>query len=213
MMEKRCVVIGSAPDTKLETIGCRLHGDEFIACADGGYIYAEKLGLSPDLVAGDFDSSPRPEKGKYTMIVLPVKKDDTDSVYIVRKCMELGMRDFLLFGMTGGRADHTFASYCLLADIAYKGARARLIDESFETEVIVSGKRIIREKKGCGFSVFPFGCESCTVSLSGFEYELDGGVLSSRYPVGVSNRITEDIAEITVIKGAALIMTENRAEP
>ena len=131
MVKRRCVIIGSSPETDIDVIRKHLREGDFIACADGGYVYAEQLGIKPDMIIGDFDSSERP---------------DTD--------------------------------IC----------------------------RIIENRNGCGFAVFPFGCESCNVSLEGFEYNLQAGTLTADFPLGVSNTIRSDKAKITVHNGMAVAM-------
>ena len=206
MSKRRCVIIGSSPETDIDIIRKHLREGDFIACADGGYVYAEQLGIKPDMIIGDFDSSERPDTDICRIIELPVRKDDTDTVYTVRECLRLGFEEFLLFGMTGGRIDHTYANLCVLADLAKKQVRASLIDKENTIEVIYSGSRIIENRNGCGFAVFPFGCESCNVSLEGFEYNLQAGTLTADFPLGVSNTIRSDKAKITVHNGMAVTM-------
>ena len=55
LLYKRCVVIGSSPDTDIETIKKTVKSDDFTVCADGGYLFAEKAGITPQLIIGDFD--------------------------------------------------------------------------------------------------------------------------------------------------------------
>ena len=208
MLQRRCIIIGSSPDTDIGIIKKHLRENDFVACADGGYVYAEKLGIKPDLIIGDFDSSKKPAHAICRMIELPARKDDTDTVYTVRECLKLGFKEFLLFGMTGGRIDHTYAHFCVLADLAKKQVSARLIDPKNTIEVVFNNSRIIENRNGCGFAIFPFGCESCNVSLEGFEYDLQKGTLTADFPIGVSNTICSDKAKVTVHDGMAVIMIE-----
>ena len=55
-------------------------------------------------------------------------------------------------------------------------------------------------------SVFPFGCDSCTLTYGGLEYPLDQGTLVSYAPVGVSNVAEFDTVHITCHSGTAVIM-------
>ena len=124
MKNRRCIIIGSSPETGIDTIRRYINENDFIACADGGHIYAEKLGITPGLIAGDFDSSQKPCNTSARVISLPVRKDDTDTVYLVRECVAMGFEEFLLFGMTGGRFDHTLANLCVLYDLSRQGKTA-----------------------------------------------------------------------------------------
>ena len=105
MENRRCIIIGSSPDTDIDVIRSYIGNDDFIACADGGHIYAERLGIVPSLIVGDFDSGSRPGYRNTKIIALPVKKDDTDTVSVINECIKMGFDEFLLFGMTGGRFD------------------------------------------------------------------------------------------------------------
>ena len=102
MDKRRCIVIGSSPETEIDVIRKYLSADDFIACADGGYLYARRLGIRPDLIVGDFDSAKKPKSETARIISLPVRKDDTDTVSVIHECLSHGFDEFLLFGMTGG---------------------------------------------------------------------------------------------------------------
>lgn len=207
MDKKRCIVIGSSPETDINVIRQYIRTDDFIACADGGYIYARQLGLEPDLIVGDFDSGEKPELSGVRIITLPVRKDDTDTVSVIRECISSGdFEEFLLFGMTGGRFDHTLANLSVLYSLDRQGKTAYMIDSKSITRVICDGRTIIKGKKGSGFGIFPFACEKIILSLSGFEYELEHGTLSADHPVGVSNRIISDNAEIGLFSGTAVMV-------
>lgn len=204
MAGKRCLIIGSSPETDVNEIKRILLESDYIVCADGGYLFAMMIGVKPDLVVGDFDSCEKPASFDGEIISLPVKKDDTDILFAVRECMDRGYNDFVLCAVSGGREDHTFANYCVLRYIEEHGAKGRIIGNSTEVRVQKEGNVVIEGKNECGFGIFPFGCMECTVSLDGFEYGLDRGVLRSEYPVGVSNRIKSDKAEITVHSGCSI---------
>lgn len=207
----RCVIIGASPDSDINTIKDRISKDDYIVCADGGYVYAQKAGISPDLIVGDFDSCALPQETDTELIALPCEKDDTDTMYCVKLCLLRGYRSFLLLGMTGGREDHSYANLCTLLYLHNRGAEAAIIDSNTEISVI-SGEISINNKKGSIFSIFPFGCNECCVTLVGFKYELRHGILSSEFPLGVSNEIISDSTKVTVHSGTALIMIEDHSK-
>jgi len=205
-VEGRCIIIGASPECDTEIISEKVNQDDCIVCADGGYKYALSAGIEPDIIIGDFDSSEFPENLECEKIKLPVHKDDTDTMYCVRECIDRGYREFLLFGMTGGRTDHTYANFCTLLYLSQRDIKASLFDSENEIFVMTSGKRVIENKKEHIFSIFPFGCEKCTVSLDGFEYGLENGILNAEFPLGVSNVIKSDEAKITLHEGSAICM-------
>ena len=81
-----------------------LHDGDFVIAADGGLAHTEKLGIVPNEVLGDFDSLGFVPEGAN---VFPVEKDDTDAMLAVRRGLEMGYRNFLLYGsLDGPRLDH-----------------------------------------------------------------------------------------------------------
>jgi thiamine pyrophosphokinase len=202
----RCVIIGASPEADAKLVRRSVRPDDHVICADGGLSLAQKAGIIPDLLIGDFDSGERPDGDICETVALPVKKDDTDTMYCARTAIERGFRDFLLLGMTGGRLDHTIANLCTLRYLAEQGAKALMLDDSAEIRVLMPGEMVFEGRRDMTFSVFPFGCESCCLSLEGFEYPLDRGVLSAGIPLGVSNVIISDRAVLTLHSGCAAVI-------
>ena len=208
---KRCVVIGASPEADAEFIRESVGSDDFVVCADGGYITALRAGLEIDLLIGDFDSSDYPEGFGGEVIRLPVMKDDTDTLSCVRECLRRGYRDFVLLGMTGGRIDHTFANYSVLLFVAENGGRAAISDRTSEITALTGGTDgkdflTVSNKQGRGFGVFPFGCRSCRVTLRGFLYDIEEAELFADIPVGACNTVVSEEALVRVSDGSAIVM-------
>ena len=136
----------------------------------------------------------------------PTKKDDTDTFRCVKEALNRGFDEIIIFGGTGGRMDHTYANISVLSYIRSHNARGTLIDESNSLTVISDEEILINGKCGERFSIFPFGCKSCVVTLSGFEYELEKGRLFAEIPLGISNVITADTARVKIDEGSAVII-------
>ena len=207
MEKRRCVLIGASPDTDASLLRQEVSPEDYIVCADGGLIFARQAGLRPDLIVGDFDSSEFPSDPGCEVIRLPVRKDDTDIMAAVRECMNRGFRIFALYGVTGGRPDHTFACFCVLNFLAENGCIATIEDKLYRCFVMRKGSVEITDERGTGFSIFPFGCRECMVTLRGFEYELQSGILYADNPLAVSNCIISEKATVTLHHGTALIYT------
>lgn len=60
---KRCLIVSGAPEADIAYIKPLLPG-AFVVAADSGYQKCRRLGAEPDIVVGDFDSSPVPEHTK-----------------------------------------------------------------------------------------------------------------------------------------------------
>ena len=181
----------------------------YIVCADGGYDNAARCGIIPDLLVGDFDSVRADLPKNVETIRLKVEKDDTDTFAAVKECIRRGYRNFELYGMLGGaRMDHSYANFCVLQYLASQGCRAVIVQGDRRIFLLNGGRLTLSGMKGRTVSVFPFGCASCEVSYTGLKYSLESAVLESAVPLGVSNLIAEDTAQITVHSGDAIVFVE-----
>ena len=179
----------------------RIDTDEklFVVCADSGYDNALKAGFSPDIVIGDFDSIQNEIKDAEIMR-LPVHKDETDTQVCVDYLIKNGFEKVYMICALGGRIDHTMANTALLAYGALRGIELTIVCENFYMFPIIGKKEIIG-KPGEMFSVFPYGGNCTGVVEKGFEYELDGGTLFFDVPMGISNVLTENTANVEVENG------------
>ena len=180
--------------------------DAYIICADSGLHLAETLSLKPDLVLGDFDSLGAVPESLPHMTV-PVEKDDTDTLLASRVALEKGFRDIRIYGAFGGRLDHTLANLQTLEFLRDAGADAVLIGTGNLAFLMKSGEtKRIPQRAGWSLSLFAWSQECTGVSASGVYYPLQNGTLTRAFPLGVSNRITADSAEITCGSGHLLVI-------
>lgn len=199
---KICYVIGAGD---LPLLYISKNCENLIIAADGGL---KKLGeIEPDVVVGDFDSLGFVPTSPNT-VVLPVEKDVTDMRQAVDIGFSKGFDTFVLYGGTGGRPDHTFANYALLALISERGGRGYLVGENFVTTAVTDGKLTLPEKKQGTVSVFAFGKEAKGVSINGLKYSLKDHTLTPSHPLGVSNSFIGGTAEIFVQNGTLLVFFE-----
>lgn len=178
-------------------------GDHVIA-ADGGLRHTRKLGITPDTVLGDFDSLGFTPEGAN---VFPVEKDDTDAMLAVRRGLQLGYREFLLYGsLDGPRLDHTVANFQTLQYLADHGAVGYLIGNTTMVTVVKDGSISFPAGATGTVSVFCMGPDAQGVTLEGLYYPLQNGTLIPGFPLGVSNHFTGANAKISVEKGSLLVL-------
>ena len=203
----RCVIISGSPDTNVEEIKSLCTSDDFIVCADSGYSFAEKAGLTPNLIIGDFDSLKEELPQNTEVVKLNTHKDDTDTEHCVMECIRRGYKDFLLLGSIGGRTDHTFANIATLAFLSEYNYNGIARNNGEEIRILKEGSYEMNNKKGLIFSVFPYGCESVNVTYKGAEYMLNNKTLTYNVSRGISNVFVDDEAEITINRGRAILLT------
>ena len=199
---RRCVICTAHCEGDPANIFQSAPGD-FILCADGGWRLAERLGLRPDLVLGDFDSSVAP--ADLPLERFPVEKDDTDTMLCVKKGLSLGFDDFLILGGFGGRLDHTLANLQTLNYIARRHAGAAMTDGICWAAVIRSGSLTVPRMPG-KLAVFSMDEECRGVTLRGTKYEARDLTLPNATSLGAGNDFAADHAEISVKEGSLLIV-------
>lgn len=177
---------------------------DFVLAADGGLRHLEKMNITPNGILGDFDSLGFVPEGAQ---VFPVEKDDTDAMLAVRKGLELGYRDFILYGsLDGPRLDHTVANFQTLQYLADHGATGYLVGLRYIVTVIKNETiRFSKYAEGI-FSAFCLGPDARGVTETGLQYTLDDAVLTSGFPLGVSNHFIGECAEVSVKDGSLLTM-------
>ena len=203
----RCVIISGSPDTNVEEIKSLCTSDDFIVCADSGYSFAKKAGLTPNLIIGDFDSLKEELPQNTEVVKLNTHKDDTDTEHCVMECIRRGYKDFLLLGSIGGRTDHTFANIATLAFLSEYNYNGIARNNGEEIRILKEGSYEMNNKKGLIFSVFPYGCESVNVTYKGAEYMLNNKTLTYNVSRGISNVFVDVEAEITINRGRAILLT------
>ena len=196
-----CIVFCAAGfDALVEPVA----SDDFIIAADGGFVHTQKLGITPDIILGDFDSlGYTPDRAN----VFPVEKDDTDAMLAVRRGLQLGYRKFVLYGsLDGPRLDHTVANFQTLQFLADRDAAGYLVGSGQLVTVVKNGSLTFPAGMEGTISVFCMGKDAEGVTLEGLYYPLENGTLTAGFPLGVSNHFTGKPSWITVTQGSLLVL-------
>lgn len=202
---KRCVIVGGADIGRYDRVRSRLREDDFYICCDSGLRHRAGLGITPDLIVGDFDSHENPHLGTET-IVLPREKDDTDTVFAVREAVRRGFQDFLLTGVVGGRLDHTLGNVSLLLMLDAQGKRAVALDDYAEME-IVSRRPARIEDRYPYFSLLNISGLARGITIQNAKFPLDNAEITCEYQYGISNEVLPGMtAEVTVEEGRLLLI-------
>ena len=214
--EPKCVIIsaGSFPEVEID-----LREGDYCIAADAGFGYAQRLGILPDLIVGDFDSAKDAppevlcgikeiaERDPDRIVQLEVMKDDTDTLKAVKIGLSKGYTKFYLYGALGGsRFDHSLANIQTLSFIKHHGGRGYIMDK--DSMLFIAENETIKFHRGnTGYlSVFSLSDVSRGVSLKGLMYSMEDGTLKSDFPLGVSNEfIIDEEAEVSVKEGTLLI--------
>ena len=209
-MKNRCVVFSGGCFCPGRYIRQIVSGAAYIICADGGARHAKMMGVTPDVVLGDFDTLSPAEieelaQNGVEILRYPPEKDFTDTHLAVLKALELGFAEIDVLAALGGRLDHTLANIMLLALPQGEGARIRILEEQQEVFLIKKSGKVSGEK-GDTVSLLPLSERVTGISTDGLRYQVPGGVFTMGVPVGVSNIMCKKEAFITLDSGFLLVI-------
>ncbi|KAF8332638.1 thiamine pyrophosphokinase [Cantharellus anzutake] len=182
------------------------------ACADGGAnrLYdvlprQDRASYLPDLVKGDLDSVRDEVKLYYTSKNVPVEKDEDVNATDLMKCVaslhqleELAggniQYNIILLGGLSGRLDQTIHTLSYLHKQRRVRPRIMAITDDSLAWVLDEGEHTIAVDssvlgKTCG--ILPVGVQSTTLTLKGFEWNLEEEESSFDGLVSTSNHVIE----------------------
>lgn len=214
---QRCVIVGGAPIGDYERIRSYLREDDYFIYCDSGLRHMEALGAGPDLIVADFDSYSNPHLDVET-IVLPVAKDDTDTVHAEKEGIARGFTDFLLIGVFGARLDHTLVNVYVLFDLDSRGLKAAAVDDWSEFEVIsskdgadgrtVPGHTCIEDRYPF-FSLLNMTGKAKGITITGAKFPVEDAEITSEYQYATSNEVLPgQTAEISIRDGRLLVIRD-----
>lgn len=197
---KICSIICGAPDGGLD----KALVEGLVICADSGLHHALTVGITPDIVVGDFDSCTAEIPSRAECIRVSPIKDDTDTILAADTAIERGCTELRFFCAVGGRFDHTFANVQMLRYLREKGADGTLYGKAEKLYLLCGGESAEIARFGGFVSVFALS-DSAEVSETGMKYPLSHYTLKSSFPLGVSNEVSEALGRIEVHSGTVLV--------
>ena len=184
-------------------------GDLVIA-ADAGYLTAKKMGITPDILLGDFDTlGVENIPDGIECLRVPAEKNDTDTQLAVQVAAERGAEEITIVGGMSGRIDHTLSTLAILEDLWERKAGriyATLTDGKNRVRFIRNGGTILPHSQYRFFSLIAADETVKGITLDGCKYPLKNGRISRRNQWAVSNEIVGNCALIEIKRGGAWII-------
>lgn len=196
---KKCIIFCAGG---FDHLAAPIGETDLVIAADGGLRHTQKLGLTPHIIMGDFDSLGYiPENA----LVFPVEKDDTDSMLAIKQGLKLGCTEFVLYGcLDGSRVDHTMANFQALLFLKNHGAQGFLVGRTQIATVFQNEAVTFPADFRGGLSLFCMGKDAAGVTIRNLKYNLEGGSLTAGFPLGVSNSFVGMPALVQVEDGSLL---------
>ncbi|MBQ7196064.1 MAG: thiamine diphosphokinase [Synergistaceae bacterium] len=205
LRKNRCVIIGGAEIKNYDLIKNYFRPEDFFIFCDCGLKHEKFLSVKPDLIIGDFDSHAKPENLE-NVIVLPVEKDDTDTIFAVKEAIKRGFENFLLVGVTGGRQDHNLGNLYALLMLANKNKNALIIDDISEIKIIKPGEKIKIKRGWKFFSLINIAGVARGINITGAKFNLNNAEITPEFQYGISNEVLDDCAEVSLNEGFLLLI-------
>jgi len=195
---RRCLIItGGTID--LDFAGSFLEHERFdkVIAVDAGLERAAALGLTPDMIVGDFDTVKPEVLEKFRQMehivwdVHQPEKDETDTELALRKAQAIGSDEIAVLGATGGRIDHMLGNIHLLFPCLQKGIHAWLIDPQNRIYLIDGEHEFQRSSLwGKYISFLPLTEQVNGITLEGFKYPLFEKDIEIGTSLCISNELT-----------------------
>ena len=180
-MKDLVIIGGKAP----QSLSLSLSDYRKIIAADSGYDTARKLGIAPDEVVGDFDSTSfSSELEELGYNPCPRDKDDTDAAIAIKKAS-----NYDLVGGGEGRLDHTLSLLSAFRTIRVPDTWFMLSD----TIIFRSGRIVFEAPIGIDLSIIPLN--EAVVTTSGLRWDIKETLLSPFF-ISQSNRVEKSRVEI-----------------
>lgn len=208
---KKCSVVSGAPNDCAEFLKKNICPDDFIIAADSGYKHLLKAGITPDVIVGDFDSSPKPELD-CEIVTLPCEKAYCDTLECVMLAIDRGFNDITIYNAIGNRMDHTYANILILNYCKSRNCGCKIVDERNRLSLIT--KKTTFKKEYENFSLFAYleDCKGVTIKgayyTAGF-YNLEKLDILQGDMMAVSNYVNAPQCEINLESGTLLLIESN----
>jgi len=206
------VTIFSNGDFQLNKID--LQGDTTIIAADGGAHHCLSLGITPDIIIGDFDSLSEEEllifeKKGSRFHRYPSSKNETDLELALIYAVGIGATEVTLYGLLGGRSDMSFSNLTLLSSPRFDNVNFFIETINCTIRLLRSGMRvIIKASKGALVSLIPLCPGAYGITTYDLEWKLRNESLEFGSQRGLSNRMKNSRAQISMMLGKLLIIID-----
>jgi len=173
---------------------------DLIVCADGGVDKLLRYGIRPDYVVGDQDSASGEALSSIEAerVVWAWDQGYTDFDKTVRFVLDLGIRDIVVVGATGGRVDHTLGNLGVVRKY-HRQAHILLLDD--DCWLTVPDRVLTFEARiGQKVSLIPFG-RAENITTQGLKWPLRDEFLELGVRDGTSNEVVSSPVTVAVGRG------------
>lgn len=180
--------------------------------ADRGALILVENNITISHAVGDFDSINVEQRNEIMdkashFSAYPSEKDATDLEIAIKKAIEMKPEKIYLFGVTGGRMDHTLINIQLLHTIVKHQIRGVIVDQWNHIELTKPGIYKVHKSEQYPYVSFvPFSKYVRNLSLTGFYYPLKDYDISWGSTRCISNKLTSEFGSFSYKEGSLLLI-------
>ncbi len=206
------LIVGAAPvPNQLDAYRRIVSRAPRVIAADGGLALCLQVGRMPDVVVGDFDSTPKDavahaEAAGASVVRHPMDKDESDLDIALRHAREEGTPEVCFTAAFSGRLDHTMAALGTLMRAVDLAAR---LEEPLLDGYVLSpehrGTVTLTAAEDTTISLFAL-LPATVVSIDGVRYPLEAASLPVLSSLGLSNVARAEHQVVTAHSGVTVVL-------
>lgn len=220
---QRIVIFANGEIPDLDKARLLLRADDYILCADGGTRHALALGLQPNLIIGDMDSTERDQLQKLKDADVPIElfshnKNETDLELAINHAIDLNPSQIIIIGALGGRLDQTLGNITLLTNHQLSTLRQNSgqtfdvrLDDGVEEIFICRDRAQVHGRSGDLVSLIPWQGVVTQVQTADLKWPLKSETLYPDKTRGISNEMLGETASVSIGSGLLLIVHRRRS--
>jgi thiamine pyrophosphokinase len=213
---RRAIIFANGRMEAPPSIVKEINPSDLIIAVDGGTHHCKLLGITPNVIIGDFDSLEHEDVTTYQqagveIIQYPTHKNQTDLELALQLALKHRITQVFIVGALGNRWDMTIANVLLAARPDFYPLTIRILDASQELVILRGQGQIdITGRPGSIVSLIPIAGDAHGVTTQGLEYPLSDETLFFGTSRGVSNVFLHAHAKVVIRNGSLLICLSNR---
>jgi thiamine pyrophosphokinase len=210
-MSKFAILLGGPviPTARLKE---QLQGSRVIA-ADSGIRHAARLGLTPELWVGDFDSADAADVSAYhhvERLEFPPEKDATDGDIAISEAFRRGATEIMMVGGFGGQFDHVLAHAAMLLAMTKREIPCMITSGIEEAHGLTWETKLPGLPAGTRLSIVPMS-DLKGLTLTGVKWPLTNKSVPFGSSCTLSNIVISDVTiELTLGSGLIIIYPQEQ---
>jgi thiamine pyrophosphokinase len=180
---------------------------DIICATDGAYQYLKKHNITPNFIAGDFDSLQ--EIPKEIEVIKTPNQDFTDFDKILQILFDKGFNHIDVFGASGKEQDHFLGN--LHTAIQFKEKLKLTFFDNHSRYFLADKSTALANCKGKIVSLVPFPCAK-NIFTEGLQYPLKNEDLIFGDRIGTRNKAIKNNLKITFETGEMFIFINHKQE-